>query len=87
MTPDAEWDNCEIRLASGDQLVLFTDGLFENTDADGAEFGMDRVIEIAARHHCDPIEQTVAALEEALSGFCKDEPPRDDVTIVGLRID
>jgi len=87
VTPDAEWDNCEIRLASGDQLVLFTDGLFENTDTDGAEFGMDRVIEIATRHHCDPIEQTVAALEKALSGFCKDEPPRDDVTIVGLRID
>jgi sigma-B regulation protein RsbU (phosphoserine phosphatase) len=87
VTSDAEWDNCEVRLESGDQLLLFTDGLFENLDVDGNEFGMERILDIAVRHRESPIETTVRALERGLHDFCKLEPPRDDVTIVGLRID
>lgn len=84
---DATWEDHEIQLESGDQLVLFTDGLFENTDEEGEEFGEARILDVVRRHAALPIERAVEALRLALADFCKNEPPRDDVTIVGLRID
>jgi len=85
--PDVVWEDHEMQLARGDQLLLITDGLFENANDEGEEFGHERIHEVAARCAERSIEETVGALRLALADFCKQEPPRDDVTIVGLRID
>lgn len=87
VAPDVVWEDHEIHLARGDQLVLITDGLFENSNEDGQEFGHARIHDVLARCSERPVHETVDALQLALVDFCKQEPPRDDVTIVGLRVD
>lgn len=87
VAPDITWEDHEIRLARGDQLVLITDGLFENVNEHGEAFGNERIHEVLARCAERSAEATVEALQLGLAEFCKHEPSRDDVTIVGLRID
>lgn len=43
LLPDMIYEAWEARLAPGDALLLFTDGLFEAADADGEEFGQTRL--------------------------------------------
>jgi serine phosphatase RsbU (regulator of sigma subunit) len=43
MVEDAEFSMMRFKLASGDRLVLLSDGIAEATDADGQLFGFERV--------------------------------------------
>jgi sigma-B regulation protein RsbU (phosphoserine phosphatase) len=45
--PDWVYEQSELQLASGDTLLLFTDGLVEACNQDEEPFGEDRLIEIA----------------------------------------
>jgi sigma-B regulation protein RsbU (phosphoserine phosphatase) len=66
----------------GDLVVLYTDGITEAEDANGEEYGRDRLIHvIRASRHLDPI----AIVDRAFSDF--DEfalasPPADDQTML-----
>lgn len=46
---DEAFASQRIALAPGDALVLYTDGLVETARADGAQFGLDRLSDAAAR--------------------------------------
>lgn len=83
---DARYSDEEIELRSGDSMLLFTDGVNETLDPEGAEFGMQRLLDTAARAN-GRIESTVESLRRALDEHRKTEPRRDDVTVVGLRVD
>jgi len=74
-----------LRLAPGDAVVLFTDGVGEAQDAAGGFFGVERVVAclVASR------ERSAAGVTEALLGavrsFAGDAPQSDDITILTLR--
>ncbi len=77
-----------VRLASGDALVLYTDGVTEARDARGREYGEERLVElvrdhVAARRSAAAI---VSALRTDLAGFVGDADAFDDATVlVALR--
>ena len=50
--PDWSYDVSTVRLATGDTMVLFTDGITEAEAPDGEEFGEDRLIDslVSIRH-------------------------------------
>jgi phosphoserine phosphatase RsbU/P len=77
---EASYEQGTVRLDRGDRLLLFTDGLTEATNADGEEFGEERLIETAVEHR----DLSAKALEEALlsSSAAFSSQFTDDVTVV-----
>jgi phosphoserine phosphatase RsbU/P len=77
-----------VHLASGDALVLYTDGVTEARDGEGREYGEARLVElvrghVAARRSAEAI---VAALRADLAGFVGQAEAFDDATVlVALR--
>ena len=81
--------NCRVsstHFASGDRLLLFTDGLSETRNADGEMFGIDG---IKAVLHCideeTDSEGILAELAAARRRFAGHEIPDDDVLLVATR--
>ena len=65
--------------AAGSRLIVFSDGLVEQRDADGHEFGMDRVL--AVLETSASVEDDVARLLEALRAHAGGSSFADDLTI------
>lgn len=77
----AEYVATETLLASGETLVLFTDGVTEATAQDGAALGVDRLGKLLARPQPDALVQGVlAALNDGMAGYHVD----DDLTLMAI---
>jgi sigma-B regulation protein RsbU (phosphoserine phosphatase) len=73
------------RLAPGDRLVFYTDGITEAHDPHGEMFGLsrlDKVLESCAVGASDLLESVLAALKEFTSG----QPAHDDRTLLVAKI-
>ena len=79
--PDCRYAQQEVVLASGDRLLLFTDGVTESCNARGEEFGDDRLIALGRREgDAAMLHQSVVEARKAFSPAA----PQDDVTVVTL---
>jgi sigma-B regulation protein RsbU (phosphoserine phosphatase) len=76
LLPDAIYGQGTVALASGDRLVLYTDGLTEAEDPAGEQLGEARLTELVAEHR----SLTVAALCERLCAAAG--RPQDDLTLL-----
>ncbi len=80
-----EYSSAEVNLASGDTLMMFTDGLIEPIDAAGAEYGDDRFAQLveqnsekSAKELCDLVIKEVTDFQAGLPQF-------DDMTLLALK--
>lgn len=73
------------RLASGDVLVLYTDGVSEARDPDDREFGTERVAAAVGRARAASAAGVVEAVLAELDGFRGRGPLSDDVTVLAVR--
>jgi sigma-B regulation protein RsbU (phosphoserine phosphatase) len=80
------YEEISLPLAAGDMFVFCTDGIFEAFNADGEEFGADRLIDVVARHKESTADQIVDAIMNAARTFRGDFPQSDDQTAVAVRI-
>ena len=85
VAPGHEYHNGEVRLAPGDTLFLYTDGITEAQNVNDEEFGEERLDaklaglgQVAARE----IVTTVVAEVRAFAG---DAPQSDDITCIAMR--
>ena len=74
-----------IRLAPGDMLVLITDGFFEWTNAQGEEFGIDRLHDAIRAARGLSAAGVISALHAAVTGFASGTAQQDDLTAVVLK--
>ncbi len=73
------------RIAPGDSLILFTDGLTEASEDGDEEYGIDRLIHIARTvRHLDP-PAMVDRIFNDVAAFSQRTPPEDDQTIVVIK--
>jgi sigma-B regulation protein RsbU (phosphoserine phosphatase) len=75
------------RIAPGDVMLLYTDGLFEAAAPGGEPFGIDRIRDVLAGH--EPAAGSEALKERLLRelwSFRGDTPQKDDITLVALTI-
>ena len=82
-----EYDEAQAVIMPGDKLVLFTDGLVENSNGHGEIFEERRIVDVLTATVGANAEDTVARLHQELESFCGDEPLRDDLTMFVLHYD
>ncbi len=82
----SSYDEVTFELHAGDVFVFCTDGVFEAMNAEGAEFGTARLIEVVGRARALPAREIVDRIFAAVEAFRGEEPPNDDMTAVAVRI-
>ena len=75
-----------VRLAAGDRLYLYSDGLTEAMDGAGAQFGEDRLLEAIARDRSIPLQEGVTALLGEIERWRGAAGAQDDVSILAVEI-
>ncbi len=73
------------RLASGDTLLFYTDGLTEAANATGEFFGVERVRGLMIAYYDAPADVVRDRLIEAMGRHTGGRPQADDVTLVVVR--
>ncbi len=77
----------KVQLHPGDLLVLYTDGITEAEDREGAFFGEDRLCGLLREHrHLSP-QQLIDQLLQEARHFSRSKNFNDDVTLVVMRVD
>jgi sigma-B regulation protein RsbU (phosphoserine phosphatase) len=72
----------QVQLNSGDTLVLYTDGVTEAMNADGAQFGLDGLAEVIRANNALTPEQLIQKVLQTLNSYTAGLPLVDDVTLV-----
>jgi sigma-B regulation protein RsbU (phosphoserine phosphatase) len=82
-----EWRSeiAEVRLAPGDTLVLYTDGITEAMNAAGEEFGETRLLNILGSHSDLAAGRLLQAIVGAVQQFSSGSEQQDDITAVVAR--
>jgi serine phosphatase RsbU (regulator of sigma subunit) len=74
------------RVASGDMLVLFSDGVTEAENPSGEEVGDDRLAAWLRHAAGKSATEVVEAIQGELAAFCAMAAARDDVTLMVLKV-
>jgi sigma-B regulation protein RsbU (phosphoserine phosphatase) len=83
--PQPRFESGETRLAPGDLLALYTDGVTEGANAAGDLWGEDRLIEALGRLRDRACAEAAEALVREVRAFEGDTGPADDVTVLLAR--
>jgi serine phosphatase RsbU (regulator of sigma subunit) len=83
--PRLDLAECQIALAPGDLVLLYTDGVTDAQAANGERFGDDRLLEVVGAARGGTAADVVDAISGAYRDFQGETPAADDVTIVALR--
>jgi PAS domain S-box-containing protein len=82
---DANLTEQEVRLAPGDALVLYTDGVTEARAPDGTFYGEARLASLLRSSVGLDASTLASRIESAVLGF-QENDPRDDVAVLVLRV-
>jgi sigma-B regulation protein RsbU (phosphoserine phosphatase) len=74
-----------IRLEQDDCLVLYTDGVTEALDAEGFEFGIDRMIQSVRESAAHGASAIITRLIDDVRNFVGAHPQNDDITLITIR--
>lgn len=83
--PGLDYQEGNATLNPGDTLILYTDGVSEAMNANGEEFGVERLQQIFANQPPTSARMAIEAIMQAVSDFAGDTPQSDDVTCLVLR--
>ncbi len=81
---DLVYDNAEIALAPGDDILLFTDGVTEAMNVAREFFTQERLMDVVRRAPVQPVE-LLAAVLEAVEAFSGEAEAHDDITLLAAR--
>ena len=74
-----------LKMASGDVLVLLSDGIYEYENKQGVQFGEDRVANLLKYHHRLPTAELSKQILNATYEYGKGVSQQDDITLVLLK--
>jgi sigma-B regulation protein RsbU (phosphoserine phosphatase) len=76
------YEESQVQLNPGDQLVVFSDGISEAVNHDGEEFGEARVSELATANRDASSAELIEKILQKVGDFAGDRPQMDDMTLV-----
>ena len=74
-----------IKLASGETIVLYTDGITEAENSAGVLYGLDRLLAVLKHHSYHSAEEIRQAVIADVKGFIGLNPIYDDITLLVLK--
>jgi sigma-B regulation protein RsbU (phosphoserine phosphatase) len=83
----ASYEEETVQLASGDWLVVFSDGISEALSASAEEYGEARIIDVVQRNAGLDPPRLLEALFTDVREFARGAPQSDDITAMVLRYD
>ena len=83
---DAEFTDCEITLAPGDRLYVYSDGVTEATNPQLDPFTRGRTQAIIADGNALSLDESVSLLLESVTHWCGGAGLRDDVSIIAMEM-
>jgi phosphoserine phosphatase RsbU/P len=84
LIPGTEYHQAAVGLASGDLLILYTDGINEAENEAGDQLGLERLLSIARSLPTGSATAAGQELVAAVAQFRGRAPAKDDATIVAL---
>ena len=79
---DAEYQETALKLAPGDKLVFYTDGIVEAMNEKQEMFGFDRLIELIERAGTMPSDQLLGYILGEVTAFAGKAQQHDDITVI-----
>ena len=73
-----------VKLNPGDRLYLYSDGLLEDRNSAGEQFGSERLQTSAREHYPQSLDESVSSIIESAVHWHGSEHFTDDVSIIGL---
>lgn len=86
MLPGARYRQAEVDIEPNDLLIVFSDGVSEATNAEGAEFGEEGIAESAKRVWTNSASAVCDGILADVRKFLGEEPPQDDQTLMVVRL-
>ena len=74
----------DLRLDKGDRLFLYSDGLVDCTNEDGARFTSGRLVELITAGKTLPLAELLGSLREKIVQWHGSESFADDVSLLAL---
>ena len=81
---DISFQSKKVLLKTGDQLLLYTDGITEAFDAQDNVYGENRFLNLLSQYHNLPIENIIRKSVTDVAEFVGDAPQSDDITLLGI---
>jgi len=75
-----------VRLAPGDRLYLYSDGLPDAMSPGGERFGDARLLEAIVRGRGEPLREGIATLLGEIARWHGGEHPQDDISILAVEV-
>jgi serine phosphatase RsbU (regulator of sigma subunit) len=85
MFAGASFEQKTVRLGPGDVLVIYTDGIPDSRNADGAEYGLDRLVSLLRGHTLESAAAMSAAVVGDVRQFMGQARQFDDQTLVIIK--
>jgi stage II sporulation SpoE-like protein len=85
LLPHALYEATTVEVASGDLLVMYSDGLTEATNAEGEEYGEDRLAALLHSHADESPAQIREAVLSSFASFASANETQDDLTFAIIR--
>ncbi|HEV2705855.1 MAG TPA: PP2C family protein-serine/threonine phosphatase, partial [Pyrinomonadaceae bacterium] len=76
----------ELELGAGDTVVFYSDGITEAMNAEGEEFGVERLLDVVERCDAMDADEVRNAILDEVAMFVGETPPHDDITVVVIRV-
>ena len=76
----------EVKVAAGDILVLYTDGISESENLQGDFFGTGRLHEVIREYRDRNPDEIIGAILQKLATFTGGKAPGDDMTMVIIKV-
>ena len=84
---DVDYEEHAVRLAPGDRLYLYSDGLPEATDPSGEQFDYPRILATLVRFRHRPLGAGLAKLAERVQEWRGQPRLEDDLSVLALEVD
>ena len=83
---DIDYEELEVTLEPGDVVLLYSDGVEDQVNAAGEEFGRSRVLKLLKKHHADTPKDIANAVIAELDAYRGGTAISDDQSVIVLRV-
>jgi serine phosphatase RsbU (regulator of sigma subunit) len=84
---EALYEETQLRLESGDRIILYTDGVVEAMNEQEELFGFDRLLEVVKDSQTTTAETLLEEIKDQVNEFAGNAAQHDDITVIVIKAD